>query len=105
MFAVSLTLLFYSQLVVECKINGPNLLEAARYGSVEQVMALASLGPHVTNYRDAHGWTALHGACFEDSFAPQTIRILVQNGARVNTRTAHGYTALIEACATDKSNA
>lgn len=91
--------------MVESKVNGPTLLEAARYGSVEEVMTLASLGPHVTNYRDAQGWTALHGACFEDAFAAQTIRILVQNGARVNAVTAHGYTALIEACATDKSNA
>lgn len=50
-----------AQLVTECATNGPLLLEAARYGELPRVMELAALGPHVANYKDDEGWTALHG--------------------------------------------
>ncbi len=46
--------------------NGPLLLEAARYGDLAAVMELAALGPHVTNYKDDEGWTALHGVRFSN---------------------------------------
>jgi ankyrin repeat protein len=89
-------------LVKEAKMGG-DLMDAARLGEVEEALKIASLGPHVTNFRDQDKWSALHGACFSDS--AQIVRILVQNGARLEARTVHGYTPLIEACATNKLHA
>lgn len=84
-------------------LQGRELVNLARLGNVEGVLNLAKLGPHVTNYRDHDGWSALHGACFSDS--DQIVRILSRHGARVNSRTIHGYTPLIEAAATGKPKA
>ncbi len=82
---------------------GPELMNAARLGDVEATAQLAMLGPHVTNFRDADGWSALHGACYSDS--AEIVRVLVKNGARIECKTVHGYTPLIEGSATGKANA
>jgi hypothetical protein len=70
------------------------LMAAARYGHVEAMDALLSVGAHI-EVTDDEGATALMYACLGDSHT--AVQMLVARGANIHARDIHGCTPLFRA--------
>ncbi len=75
---------------------GKQLYEASESGRVDEVERLLARGAPV-NWRDSHGWAALHTACYSNH--PDVVKILTQHdGIDVNVQDASNCTPLHWAC-------
>jgi tRNA A-37 threonylcarbamoyl transferase component Bud32 len=79
------------EVVPRVEAGGPNLLEAARGGDRDSVLALLGEGASA-RWADANGYSALMAAA-ENGHLP-VVQVLLDHGADVNARDREGKTAL-----------
>ena len=91
-------LLVFSLILTGCNNNQQQLIQAAKYGNIEEVKKLLTHGTNI-NAKDKNGDTALILATYEGNL--EVVKLLVDHGADVNIKDKHGWTALMTAAQND----
>jgi ankyrin repeat protein len=91
------TITYFSLLVlipfyISCATMTP-LTQAAKDGNASDVSALLKNGANIDQPNSQHGWTPLYWAIYNDK--PDTVQMLLNNGASVNIMDADGNSPLM----------